>query len=96
MSRYGIHPMEEHYQNWESERREKRDRYWQMLYAARADFMKMMNESDDQHQSTDPGALFYYLQQNYGLKIELIDGKITSNYTIVDEKKYSMFLLKYA
>ena len=87
--------MEQNYHTWEQERRDKRDKYWSMIKAARADYMNLMNEAQAEY-DTDAGAFYYYLQQNYGLKMELIDGKITSNYTIVDEKKYSMFLLKYA
>jgi hypothetical protein len=75
--------------------KEKRDQYWKMLYAARSDFMKLTEQSSADTESVH-SAFYYYLQRNYGLKMELIDGKITSNYVITDEKKYTLFLLKYA
>ena len=71
--------------------RAKRNQYWQMLRRANADFRKQ-GFTD---KSIGGGAYVYYLKQKYGIEIELIDGKITSNYIIRDEKKYTIFLLKY-
>lgn len=68
--------------------REKRNQYWQMLRRANTDFLK-------QELTGDAGVFAYYLKQTYGIEIELIDSKITSNYIVRDEKKYIMFLLKY-
>lgn len=76
--------------------KERRDQYWKMLYAARSDFMKLTDQAANEFNDGDQGAFYYYLQRQYGLKMELIDGKITANYVITDEKKYTMFLLKYA
>jgi hypothetical protein len=70
--------------------REKRDQYWLMLRRANEDF--------HQQGFTDgigDGVFAHYLKQRYGIAIELINGKITSNYYITDEKKYTIFLLKY-
>jgi hypothetical protein len=70
--------------------REKRDQYWLMLRRANKDF--------HQQGFTDgigDGVFAHYLKQRYGIAIELINGKITSNYYITDEKKYTIFLLKY-
>jgi hypothetical protein len=70
--------------------REKRNQYWQMLRRANADFLKQ-GFTD----GIGDGVFVYYLKQKYGIEIELIDSKITSNYIIRDEKKYTIFLLKY-
>jgi hypothetical protein len=73
-----------------SEERKNRNQYWLMLRRANEDF--------HQQGFTDgigDGVFAHYLKQRYGIAIELIDGKITSNYYIIDEKKYIIFLLKY-
>lgn len=76
------------------EHRRKRDQYWRMLYLARQDFLILTTQVCDY--DVDPGAFFYYLKQNYGLQAATIDGQITGDYTIFDEKKYLLFLLKYS
>jgi hypothetical protein len=64
-----------------------------MLERANHDWRAQM----DMH-SSDPGelgAFAYWLKQQYGLEIELIDGNIGAARNIVNEKKYTIFLLKY-
>ena len=36
-----------------------------------------------------------YIEANYGIKMNIVDGNITDGYRIMDEKKYLIFLLKY-
>ena len=36
-----------------------------------------------------------YMEEHYGIKLNLVDGNITDGYRIVDEKKYLIFLLKF-
>lgn len=72
----------------------KRNQYWLMLRRAKDDFIKLTDQASIEYEMGE-GAFYYYLQQNYGLKVELIDGKIAGEYTVVDKKKYIMFLLKY-
>ena len=74
--------------------KEKRDQYWQMLYRARQDFLKLMNIAGIDIE-IDMGGFGYFLKEKYGFQPELIDGSISANYIITDEKKYTMFLLKY-
>lgn len=76
------------------EQRKKRDQYWAMLYSARQDFLILTDQAWEY--DIDPGAFFYFLKQNYGLQVATIDGQITGEYAIVDEKKYLLFLLKYS
>jgi len=68
----------------------RRKEYWTMLRRAREDFGKTGNLY------TDPYAFSHHLQKIYGLRPEL-DGSLnyTQSYTVIDEKKYLLFLLKY-
>ena len=36
-----------------------------------------------------------YMEEQYGIKLNLVDGNITDGYRIVDDKKYLVFLLKF-
>lgn len=85
---------EESFRRWEAERKQKRNSYWAMLRKANADYIKLTEQAAIEYELGE-GAFYYYLQHNYGLKVELIDGKIAGEYHIVDEKKYLLFLLKY-
>jgi hypothetical protein len=73
--------------------RNKRDQYWAMLRRAREDFKKIVSPKK---YGPDPYAFSHYLQDIYGIRPEL-DGysNYTGDYTILDEKKYLLFLLKY-
>lgn len=72
---------------------QQRNNYWQMLERANHDWRAQF----DMHAS-DPGelgAFAHWLKQQYGLQIEIVDGNIGSQRNIVNEKKYTLFLLKY-
>jgi hypothetical protein len=75
------------------EDRSKRNQWWQMIRRAKADYELLMQEAP--LSSGQVSAFKYYMKQHYGLEMELIDGMITSNYYIMDEKKYIIFLLTY-
>jgi hypothetical protein len=76
------------------EKRRRRDQYWRMLYQARQEFFKLTDQTLIQF-DMNSDAFFYYLKQNYGLQVETIDGKITSEYAVMDERKYLLFLMKF-
>lgn len=76
------------------EQRKKRNQYWSMLRRAKVDFIKLTDQAGEYYPDEE-GAFYYYLRQNYGLQVELIDGQIAGDYSIVDEKKYLLFLLKF-
>lgn len=76
------------------ELRKQRDRYWAMLRKAKDDYLKLTDNAVLEHEMGE-GAFYYYLQQHYGLKVELIDGKIGADHAITDEQKYLLFILKY-
>ena len=77
------------------EQKKQRDRYWRMLYHARQDFLRLTDQVSIEY-DVDPGAFFYFLKHNYGLQVDTVDGQITGDYTVIDEKKYLLFLLKYS
>lgn len=76
------------------EQRKTRDRYWAMLYESRKEF-RMLSEQARIEYDVPSSAFFRYLKENYGLQVETVDGLITSDYSVVDEKKYLMFLMKF-
>ena len=95
MSRFGGSlQAEESFRKWDQERKLNRNRYWGMLRKAKDDFIKLTEQASIEHEMGE-GAFYYYLQQNYGLKVELIDGKIGGEHAVVDEQKYLLFILKY-
>ena len=67
---------------------------WSMLRSAKDEFLKLTDQTHMEY-NVDHGAFFYYLAQHYGLCIESIDGTITSEYSVINEKKYLIFLLKF-
>lgn len=89
-------PMEEQDIDAIQEQRKKRDQYWAMLFRARQDFLTLTAQASVEYDIVDPRAFFHFLKQNYGLQVDTVDGKITSEYTVIDENKYLLFLLKYS
>lgn len=67
--------------------RKKRDRYWAMLRRVRNDFVKECPESSDDE-------FYEYLIQTYGFSAKF-KGAITEEPTILNEQKYTIFLLRY-
>lgn len=82
------------FEDWERERKTKRYRYWSMLRSAKEEFLDLTGEESTEYDILD-GAFYYYLERNYGLRVELIDGSIAGEYSIIDEKKYLLFLMKF-
>jgi hypothetical protein len=82
------------FEDWERERKSKQYRYWTMLRNAKNEFLDLTGQESAEYDILD-GAFYYYLERNYGLRVELIDCQIAGEYSIVDEKKYLLFLLKF-
>jgi hypothetical protein len=76
-----------------AENRSKRNQWWERIWRAKADYELLIQETA--LSSEQVSAFRYYMKQHYGIEMELIDGMVTSNYFIIDEKKYTIFLLKY-
>ena len=92
MSRYSIHPLEENFQQWDIERKKKRNNYWRMLAMVRADYF---NQTVEKHHPTTNG-FFEYMLTQYGVKVDTDEsGNITQNLNIVDESKYLLLVMKY-
>jgi hypothetical protein len=72
----------------EIDRRRQRWDYWAGLKKARVEYMETRKEFDAYEFEE-------YLEQNYGLKINMVNGNITDGFQIVDEKKYLVFILKF-
>lgn len=93
MSRYSIHPMEENFRNWDLKQKAKRDEYWRRLRNAYQDY-----ERSDHGPYGEPNfnSFKVFMEKTYGLRVNMTGGDITSTYEVVDEKKHTLFLLKYA
>lgn len=74
------------------DRRKQRWNYWAALKLVRKEYMQDMADLGGQFDAYD---FEDYLKANYGIKMNLVDGNITDGFTIVDEHKYLIFLLKF-
>ena len=74
------------------DRRQNRWDYWAGLKKARIEYMEKLNVLDGQF---DAYEFEEYLEQHYGIKMNLVNGNITDGFKIMDEKKYLVFLLKF-
>ena len=72
--------------------RKKRWDYWSALKKIRKEYMEDIQNLDGQFDAYD---FEDYIEENYGIKMNIVDGNITDGYKIMDEKKYLIFLLKY-
>lgn len=70
--------------------RKNRWLYWEALKKVRKEYMNdAKNGQFDAYEFED------YIEEKYGIKMNIVDGNITEGYKIMDEKKYLIFLLKY-
>jgi hypothetical protein len=74
------------------EHRKKRWDYWAALKLIRKEYMADLKALDGQFDAFD---FEDYIEENYGIKMNIVDGNITDGYKVMDEKKYIIFLLKY-
>ncbi len=72
--------------------RKKRWDYWAALKKVRKEYMDLLDTSSNQF---DAYEFEDYLENNYGVKMNIVNGNITDGYKIMDEKKYLIFLLKF-
>jgi len=68
--------------------RKNRWKYWNLLKLVRTEFMEVRKEFDAYDFES-------YIQDKYGIKMNMLDGNITDGYEIVDEQKYLIFLLRF-
>ena len=76
----------------EMEFRKKRWDYWAALKLVRKEYMQDISDLDGQFDAYD---FEDYIEENYGIKMNIVDGNITDGYKVMDEKKYIIFLLKF-
>jgi hypothetical protein len=74
----------------EIEFRNNRWNYWAALKQIRKEYMQ-----DAATIEFDAFDFEDYIEANYGIKMQIVNGNITDGYKVVDEKKYLIFLLKY-
>lgn len=85
----GLIPMfEEDHLRLQEEKR-KRDQYWRMLRLAKEEFW------ETRFAVSYPEEFYDYMADSYGVKVILAEGKISPCYTVIDPKKYTIFLLKF-
>lgn len=74
------------------EQRKRRWDYWAALKLIRKEYMQDISDLDGQFDAYD---FEDYIEENYGIKMNIVDGNITDGYKVMDEKKYIIFLLKF-
>jgi hypothetical protein len=68
----------------------KRSKFWVTLKQIRKEYQQ---EVDSQFEAYD---FALYVQEKYGIKLNIVDNNfLGGNYTIVDEKKYTYYTLKF-
>ena len=72
--------------------RKNRWDYWSALKLVRKEYMETLDALAGQFDAYD---FEDYIEANYGIKMNIVDGNITDGYKVMDEKKYLIFLLKY-
>jgi hypothetical protein len=72
----------------EIEFRKKRWNYWESLKKIRKEYMETAT-------AFDAYDFEEYVKENYGFKMNTLDGNIIDKFEIVDEKKYIFFILKF-
>jgi hypothetical protein len=70
--------------------RKKRWDYWAALKKVRVEYMQ-----DAKNGQFDAFDFEDYIEEKYGIKMQIVNGNITDGYKIMDEKKYVVFLLKF-
>ena len=79
---------------WDVARQQKRNEYWLMLKRARNEYYDLVAGVPDVDMTEND--FYYYMQHNYGVRLNLVDGNIDASYQIVDEKKHMLFIMKYS
>ena len=72
----------------ELQRRVNRWKFWQSLKLIRLEYMEKYNQFDIE-------GFDKFIKETYGLRLLTVDGNITDGFDIIDEKLYTIYLLKY-
>lgn len=85
-------PVFKQYHKWEQVKQQDRNSYWKRLKEAYSDYNALVNGTE---YNDGINGFYYYMQANFGIQIQLVDGKFGAGYNIVDEGKYLLFVMKY-
>ncbi len=88
MTKYSTHPTEASYQEWDRAQKERRNIYWMRLQKAFRDY-------EEREVDANMNSFKYYMEKQYGLRVNMVGSNIDSTYQIIDESKHTIFLLKY-
>ena len=69
-------------------RRVNRWKFWVNLKMIRLEFIQ-------KHGNFDIELFDTFIQETYGIRLLTVDGNITDGFDIIDEKLYTVYLLKY-
>lgn len=72
----------------ELRRRINRWKFWQNLKLIRLEYIQ-------KHGEFDIDKFDQFIKSNYGIKLLTVDGNISDGFDIIDEKLYTIYLLKY-
>lgn len=75
--------------------RQQRLLYWSRLRGARQEYADDTGNPLDPVSVNDTNGFYYWMQRKYGIKLEFVDGNISGAYTVIDQKKLTLFLLRY-
>lgn len=92
MTRYSVHPMEQNFHDWNKEYTDRRNEYWRRLRAAWEDYQA--NELGP-YGEPNLNSFRYFMERRYGLRVNMVGGNIDNSYQIIDDKKHTLFVLKY-
>ena len=74
------------------ESRKKRDEYWALIEKVKDEYLKNVPALQGEF---SPDNFIDYVERNYGIKINIVDGFLTGKFDIVDDKLYILFILKW-
>ena len=80
--------MEASYQEWDRAYKERRNLYWSRLQRAFRDYQA-------KDENANMNSFKYYMEKQFGLRVNMVGSNIDSSYQIIDESKHTIFLLKY-
>lgn len=97
--RIGLNPIFKDYDDDDPdiEFRRKRWDYWGSLKKIRTEYYDTFhaNTPEAWKIQLDPYIFGNYVKEKYGIQINVVDGRITDKFEIIDEKLYTYFLLKH-
>jgi hypothetical protein len=84
----------EHNLKVDNDLRQARLLYWQRLRGARNEYFNTMDPAP-LHDLASNERFYKWMNSKYGIELHFVDGNISGAYTVTNQKKFTMFLLKY-